>query len=188
MSLIANFQAVEHRRVMAAVFFVILLGAGPAKPDPVQTLAGRYYRQFTDALVTGEKYTGEDIVEIVPVASNAAYIRIHLDYYNGHNCGIYGVAQTHDDELVYRDPDPDYDGGHCVLRVKRTGSSLLIDDGNGTCSSSCGARGTLSDVKLPYGSKRPIRYLSRIKASREYRWALEEWRTGVPITEQAKRE
>jgi hypothetical protein len=49
-------------------------------------------------------------------------------------------------------------------------------------------RGTLSKVAVPYASKRPIRYLPRLKASQEYRWALDEWRTGTPISEQWKKE
>lgn len=158
----------------------LLLAAGPAVRDPARMLAGRYDREFPNGLVTGEKYTGRHIVEIVPVESGAAYIRIHLDYFNGHSCSIAGVARAEGDALVYRDPEPQYGGTKCVLRVSRAGKSLLIDDGEATCSSSCGARGTLSDVRLPWSSKRPIRYLARLKASSEYRGALAEWRGKPP--------
>lgn len=146
-----------------------------ASTDPVQALAGRYYDQFQNGFVTGEKYTGEDIVEIVPVRPGAAYVRIHLDYYNGHSCGIFGVAKAQSAALVYRDPSPQYDGRICTLRLKRDGRNLSIDDDGGTCSGYCGARGSLSNVSLPYSSKRPIRYLARLRASDEYRDALAEW-------------
>ena len=158
------------------VLLPLLLAAGSAKPDPATQLAGRYYRQFPDGLVTGEKYTGEDIVEIAPVAPRAAYFRISLDYFNGHSCSISGVAREEDGALVYRDPERQYDGTKCVLSIRRAGRSLSIDDGDATCKNDCGARGSLSKVSLPYSSKRPIRYLARLKRSAEYRDAMAQWR------------
>lgn len=168
--------------------FLVALGAAPLllaadRPiaDPAQLLAGRYFSQFANGLVTGEKYTGEDIVEIVPVAPRAAYVRVHLDYYNGHTCGIYGVATAQADALVYRDSKPNFESaGGCVLTVRRAGKTLSIDDGRNSCSSYCGARGTLSRVNLPYKSKRPIRYLPRLKQSSEYHDALTQWQVSKP--------
>jgi hypothetical protein len=72
----------------------LLLATTASTLDPAHALAGRYYRQFPDALVGGEKYTGEDVVEIVPVAAGAAYVRLHLDYYNGHTCALSGIAKA----------------------------------------------------------------------------------------------
>ncbi|HYX46126.1 MAG TPA: hypothetical protein VE820_04830 [Sphingomicrobium sp.] len=171
-----NLAAGLHRRSAILALIPLCLATTRASTDPAQNLAGRYYAQFKDALVTGEKYIGEDIVEIVPVAPGSAYVRIHLDYYNGHTCGIFGVAQSQAAALVYRDPTPQYDGGTCTLRLERNGRSLSIDDNGGSCSGYCGARGSLSKVTVPYSSKRPIRYLARLKASEEYRDALAEWR------------
>jgi hypothetical protein len=154
--------------------------AADKAPD---SLAGRYYRQFPNSFVSGEKYTGEDIVEIVPVGPGAAYVRIHLDYYNGHSCGIYGIAKAEAGALVYRevrDPSAVADGRQCVLTVSHSGKSLSIDDAEGSCRGYCGARGTLTQVTLPYASKRPIRYMARLKASDEFKAAQIEWRTGKP--------
>jgi len=165
------------RLVVALGAVPLLLAADRPIADPAQSLAGRYFSQFADGLVTGEKYTGEDIVEVVPVASGAAYVRVHLDYYNGHTCGIYGIATAKADALVYHDSKPNFESaGGCVLTVRRAGKSLSVDDGAASCSSYCGARGTLSLVNLPYKSKRPVRYLARLKQSSEYRDALTEWR------------
>ena len=82
------------RPTLVLVAVPMLLAADRPLPDPAHSPAGRYFSQFADGRVTGEKYTGEDIVEVVPVASHAAYIRVHLDYYNGHTCGIYEVASS----------------------------------------------------------------------------------------------
>lgn len=142
--------------------------------DPAHQLAGRYYRQFPDALVGGGKYEGEDIVEIVPVGPASAYVRLHLDYYNGHVCALSGIANASGDTLTFDDNEPL--SGHCILRVRRTGSQLHLDDSGGSCSAYCGVRGTLSDVSLPYSSKRPIRYLTRLRNSAQYRQAMIRWR------------
>ncbi len=175
-----------RRWLLAPVLTLPLLATGAAAPDPAQTLAGRYYKQSQLRIVGFESkpYTGEDIVEIVPVAPRAAYVRVHLDYDNGHMCAITGVARAEGDALVYRDPRPAFlKYGRCVLTIRRAGKSLSIDDGELTSCSpeNCGVRGTLSGVTLPYASKRAIRYLPRLKASSQYRDALTEWRTGKPV-------
>jgi hypothetical protein len=168
-----------HRRALAAAFVVPLtLAASRASPDPTEQFAGRYYEQFPEGTIDGDKYTGENIVEIVPVAPRAAYIRVHLDFYNGHACSIYGVAQARGTELLYDDKGAF--GDHCVLTVRRSGSSLSLDDHGGTCKAYCGARGSLSNVQLPYASKRPIGYLDRLKRSSEYQHAIATWRAVNP--------
>ena len=185
----AHRSLIGLRRLKALALLPFLLAATKSTLDPAQALSGRYYRQFPNGNIDGDKYTGEDVVEIVSVAPGSAYVRVELDFFNGHECSIYGIARSENDALVYRDPSPTYDGKPCVLTVKRAGRSLLIDDDEGTCHfSHCGARGSFSDVKLPYSSKRPIRYMSLLKASDQYRWALDEWRTGTPIEEQWKNE
>ena len=161
---------------------LLLAGAAAIAPDPVRTLAGRVSRQFPDGLIDGTRYTGEDIAELVPVATNAAYVRVHLDYANGHQCDIAGVARAEGGRLVYHDPSPPIAGTTpCTLSIARVGRSLAIDDAGGSCSSYCGARGTLSAVAIPWASHRPITYLTRLRASSRYRDALTEWRTGKPV-------
>lgn len=167
-------RAIAYGRILASCAALLLTGATPSRRDPARLLAGRYYEQFPDGFVTGEKYTGQNIVEIVPTAASSAYFRIHLDYYNGHVCGIYGVAQSHSNALTYTDRRDS--GSKCNLTIRRLGDVLEIDDGSGSCSGYCGARGTLSNVRLPYGSKRPITYLGRLKASPQYRAAIAEWK------------
>lgn len=172
--------------LLALALVLPLLTIGASAPDPAQTLAGRYYKQSQLHIVgfESEPYTGEDVVEIVPIAPRTAYVRVHLDFTNAHSCAIYGVARAEGDALVYRDPRPAFRSyGRCVLTIRHAGRSLSIDDGEQTSCwpGHCGVRGTLSGVTLPHASKRPIRYMPRLKASREYRNALAEWRTGKPV-------
>lgn len=161
-------------RPLLLMLLPLLVAAGPAAPDPALQLAGRYYRQFPDAMMDGTKYRGEDIVEIVPVGPRAAYVRGHFDFANAHVCAISGIAEAAGATLVYKDAA--HYGAPCVLTVSRSGKSLRFDDNGGTCSAYCGARGSLSELEVPYGSKRAITYISRLKNSREYRAAMDAWR------------
>jgi hypothetical protein len=165
------------RRLTLALVALSGVAAGAAT-DPVTTLAGRYSRGFDNAMVSGERYRSEDIVEIVPVDRRHAYLRMELQFFNGHSCSLVGIAQRQGDALVYAGPPDDafVHGKPCRLTVRRTGKALTWDDAGGTCRAHCGARGSLGDGDLPWASKRPIRYLARLKGSREYREAVAAWR------------
>lgn len=159
-----------------------LLAAGPAVPDPVDALAGRYSSHFRNGLVDGTSYWSDDILEIVPVDAAHAYVRVETNFFNGHMCSLNGVAAAEGNTLVYRDPAPaDAYSPKCVLTVRRAGAMLSFDDGDGGCKRYCGARGGFGDMHLPWASRRPITYLGRLKASSQYRDALSRWRTGKPV-------
>jgi hypothetical protein len=159
------------------LLLMLLTAPSSASSNPVTALAGRYYEQFPDGTIDGNHYTGENIVEIVPVTSSAAYLRIELDFFNGHHCSLAGVASATGSELIYREPGYLKDRGDCTIHVRRLGKSLAIDDDSGACNvGHCGSRGGLANVRLPYASKRPIRYLPRLRSSEDYRDAIQRWR------------
>ncbi|WP_419808816.1 hypothetical protein [Sphingomonas sp.] len=166
-------------RLIVIALACAVAGAGAvAAYDPVQALAGRYGRGFANGMVDGSHYRSENIAEIVPVDAAHAYLRFDLQFYNGHSCGLAGIATRRGDALVYtgRPEDGWIDGRPCTLTVRRQGTTLVWDDANGTCKAECGARGSFSNGALPWSSKRPIRYLARLKRSVEYREAIAEWR------------
>ena len=161
---------------MAAVLVLApALAAHPAPASSLPTLmAGVYKTKFKNGLVDGESYVSENILEIVPYRDDAAYFRIHLDFYNGHECAISGIAEAKLDRLVYRGP-VDATEGPCVLNLRRASDGIHLYEGeNGACRAmTCGARGgygfkpdTSADFSL--ASRRPIRYLPRLLASQEY--------------------
>ena len=162
-------------RILLAAAAIFATGA--AGGGPVAALAGRYSETQHLALVSGEEYRADDVAEIVPVDARHAYLRLALNFYNGHSCSLVGVAQVESDSLVYRGSADDRfaDGEPCRLAVRRQGTALTWDDA-GTCKAHCGARGSFLNGTLPWKSKRPIRYLERLKASTEYRDAIAEWR------------
>ena len=165
------------KRTIAALTLVTI-AAAPA--SPVTALAGRYSKHFQNGFVDGSKYWSDDVVEIVPVDATHAYFRADLDFYNGHSCGISGIAKAVGSTLVYAEKQPSYDGGPtCRLTIATKGKSLLLDDGDGSCHSYCGARGTLSGFDfIPLSSKRPITYMARLKESSQYTSAIADWKSG----------
>jgi len=163
-----------------AIILLGLMAIAAAPASPVASLAGRYSKHFQNGFVDGSKYWSDDVVEIVPVDSTHAYFRAELEFYNGHSCSIAGVAKTVGNTLVYREKEPSYDGGPtCRLTITTKGKSLLLDDGDGSCQSYCGARGSLSGFDfIPLSSKRPIGYMARLKGSSEYKGAIDAWKSG----------
>jgi len=155
------------------------MAGAAAAPSPVAALAGQYSDRFQNALVSGETYFSDDIVEIVPVDSRHAYVDFDLNFYNGHTCGLTGIAAAQDGALVYREPADKALSGHdrCVLTIRRKRGRLIWDDG-GTCQAYCGERGTFSGGYMLWSSKMPVPDLARLRRSAEYRRALAEWRTG----------
>ncbi len=161
---------------LAALLTLAVAGAAlAADASLLQSLAGVYKVRFKNGLVTGETYKSEDVLEIVPTAPRTAYVRAHLDFYNGHQCGIYGIAHVEGADLVYREPAGKVPADlRCVLHVTRKGARVVLSDEGGSCKSYCGARGSLADDSFPVSSRRTIRYMERLKASREFRDAVAE--------------
>ncbi|HEX4737176.1 MAG TPA: hypothetical protein VH331_06420 [Allosphingosinicella sp.] len=146
--------------------------AGPAAFDPAR-IAGRYSHHFLNGLVDGSKYWSDDVLEIVPLDSRRAYFRAELQFYNGHQCSIFGVARAEPGGLVYREPEANTDGGRCVLHIRETRTGVRLADDQ-SCRDHCGARGSLNGDDFDRKSRRPITYLDRLKGSSEYRDALAE--------------
>jgi hypothetical protein len=153
-------------------------------------MAGVYKHRFMSGVVVpgkaDEAYQAEDVIEIVPFDADHIYVRADLEFYNGHQCQIYGMARFENGKFVYRDPEPPL-AGHapCVLRVGIEKDKLTLTDrdgadGESSCWTHCGARGSLThDIGMD--KRRGIRYMDRLKASRQYRQAIDELhKTGAP--------
>jgi hypothetical protein len=166
----------------SATLLVVAALAGPvsaAQPLNLDQWAGVYKVQFGNGTVDGGKYTSENILEIVKVSPNTAYVRAHLEFYNGHLCSIWGIADVVGDRLVYRataDNNLIDREKPCVMSIVRDKDRLVIHD-NFTCKPlNCGMRGSFEGERFPMNARRPIRYMDRLKASREFSQALAERR------------
>jgi hypothetical protein len=168
-------------RLFTLLGLALALPAVAAAPGLPADLAGVYKHRFANGDVQGDHYTSEDILEIVPVSGDAAYVRLHLDFYNGHICDIAGVARQAGQSLVYDGP-PDVDGKPCRLTLAARGDGIHIFEGeNGSCrAQTCGARGGYgftanNPPEFTPAQRRTIRYLPRLLASSEYKAALAEY-------------
>jgi hypothetical protein len=140
----------------------------------LRTVEGVYKHRFENGDVNGRKYVSEDVLEIVPLSSDRAYVRLRLNFYNGHLCALSGVAHVQDKALVYRPVAPAINGP-CELRLEASSDKITFADRDDHCREVyCGARGMLRGMSLPAASRRPIRYLARLKASRQFQEALAE--------------
>ena len=163
---------------IAKPLLAILLAAAAtvamaASPPAIDDLAGVYKDRFQNGTVDGTKYTSENILEIVKVSPAEAYVRAHLEFYNGHLCAISGVARQEGDVLVYR-PHQDY-GEQCALGLRVSDGKLVFSDPDGNCHALyCGARGSFQGIGFALKSRRPIGYMQRLLNSREYAAAMAE--------------
>jgi hypothetical protein len=94
-------------------------------------------------------------------------------------CGIAGIASHEGGAFVYRAPSIVPGEPECALRLGVRGDRLFLTDRAApgeasSCRGYCGVRGSLGDYSIARSSKRTIRYMDRLKASPNYRRAVEE--------------
>lgn len=156
----------------AALLAGAAMAAGVSLP---QALAGVYSVSFENQLVSGERYQAENVLTIVPTGPGAAYVDTTLEFYNGHQCAVSGIAHVEGAELVYREPESKKIGDEaCVLHVARKGRKIWLSDEEGTCRAYCGARGSLSGDDFPVSSRSAITRHHRLKIAKDIKQALEE--------------
>jgi hypothetical protein len=165
-------------RTALAVLALAAIAAAPA--SPVTSLAGRYSKHFKNGDVGGNVYWSDDVIEIVPVDASHAYFRADLQFYNGHVCGISGIARAVGSTLVYAEKQPSPgETTSCRLIISAKGKALLLDDGGNSCQAHCGARGSLNKFDfVPFASRRPITYMAKLKGSSQYNDAIADWKSG----------
>ena len=156
--------------------------------DAIKHIEGVYKHRFKNGIITPGKapmvadtpYQSEDIVEITRYDERRIYVRASLQFYNGHSCGVYGMARYENGAFIYRALEKPYrDAPTCTLKIVRTKDALtltdrLTPDGVATCKHYCGMRGGLSNYAIPMKARRPIRYTKRIEQSRQYLHAVDE--------------
>ena len=95
------------------LFFLLMMlsasawSAEPASGNPISEIEGVYKHRFMNGTITPGKapgeadqpYESEDIIEIVRHDQTHIYFRAELQFYNGHTCGIYGIAGEENGEL-----------------------------------------------------------------------------------------
>src|SRR6185437_16053133 len=104
------------RRAAILAALACIAAATPAVGAEIDKIAGVYKKQFANGNIEGGQYRSEDILEIVKVSPTAAYVKTHLEFFNGHVCNIQGVADLESGALVYHGPN-NIEGKPCELSV-----------------------------------------------------------------------
>jgi len=140
-------------------------------------VAGVYKVQFQNGDVNGRKYESEDILEVVPVDDRTAYVRMDLEFFNGHSGKIYGIANYGKNSLIY---DNGKKGGErCVVEYVWAADKVITKadyEKTPGCLSYHGARGTFDGAQFPVKKKQTIRYMQRLKDSPEFKAAMDAYR------------
>ncbi len=162
--------------VLRALFAATAAFVTPARAQmDYSAMEGAWRRSFPNQDGNGRRITSENILEIVRVTDDTAYIRIRLQFANGHQCNSWGIARAEEDQLVYRRPAQPGQPG-CVLQVRMRAGGMTLTDVGGHCQATdCGARGSYDGEAFPLESRRRITYLDRLRAGQEYRDALAEF-------------
>ena len=180
-------MSVRIESITIALICAVLAGAVPfvaqtpaSRSDSAAFLsrvAGVYKAQFQNGNIDGDKYQSEDILEVVPIDDHAAYVRMTLEFFNGHSGGIYGIAIYRKDSLMY---DNGKDGDQrCIIEYIWSSEKVVTKadyDKTPGCSFYHGARGSLDSAEFLVKRKQTIRYMQRLKDSREFGEAMNEYR------------
>ncbi|ATC32448.1 hypothetical protein CA606_08855 [Caulobacter vibrioides] len=171
---------------------IAILAAGSAMAAVgVADWSGVYKQRFN---VTGPAPgVVEDVLEIVPVGPNRAYVRADLSFSSANSCKFYGVATLEGDRLRYRGPVDGHQGERCTLTLERGRDAkgnptiVLRDEGSRCEAATCSKRGSYDTQSFPVSARRTIRYMPRLKASSEFAYALKEAGIAAPPATPATR-
>jgi hypothetical protein len=122
-----------------------------------------------------ERISAEDILEIVQISNSEAYVRLHLEFDNGHECNIHGVSSFGNNTFTYHSMSVRGIPTDCTLTLRAGSPKLTISDLGQRCRIiSCGARGQYDGTSFDLSARRKIRYLPVILNSPEYQEAMKE--------------
>lgn len=173
--------------VRARVLIVptLALSAGLAQAENqtlnLRRVEGDYKVRVHSALSGGETYSANNELQIVRHAQGAAFVSVFLNFYNGHECFISGIAAVRGRTLIYRSPDgfePE-----CRLQVKVGRDRITFDDEGYRCQTrSCGARGHYYGAEFRLAARRPLRNAAAVRRSEEFTKAVEAFESLPPET------
>jgi hypothetical protein len=163
---------------------VLLLAAAPAGDLPSR-LEGHYSHSFANALVSGETYRSTETMDILRTGPAAAYVDVHLEFFNGHECNITGVADAKGPALVLKSGDDDI--SRCTLTIQpgtgKDRGKLVFGAEEESCHYYCGARGSLDGSDdFTLAGRRPLRPAERrrIQHADDYKAAVAAHAAGKP--------
>lgn len=161
------------RAVVTVILSVCAIaGASGAQVTPPAAFLARA------AGVYKEQSPSENLLEVVSVDDGHAYIRLQLKFHNGPMGSIYGIATySGHDSLVY--DNGKMGNERCLLEI--TWSKLYVTSFPSHrktvgCPEFDGPPGSPDRIRFRVARKLDITYMPRLKDSREFRSAMDEYR------------
>jgi hypothetical protein len=148
--------------------------AGDASVD-IARIEGAYRDRFRSGDSSGARYTVTNVLEIVRVEKDVAYFSVELNFFNGHTCGLSGIAESEKGALVHREHDDAWPDEPCEFHLVPKRGRITFEDMHNHCRRHCGARGGFGGAEFRM-AQRKAGGLKRLRASSEYRSAVQEYR------------
>jgi hypothetical protein len=161
--------------IIALMLVAAPLSAGLAATALVDLnkVAGVYTDRFRNALVSGETYMDSNTLAIIPLTPERVFFSTDLHFYNGHTCGLSGIATIQGRELVFREKEPFADK-RCVLRIQPGRTAIRMEDSDFSCSAYCGVRGSFNGVSFPMTKRKRLTASDRAAMEPDIKQALSE--------------
>lgn len=159
--------------LLAALLPAVALG-GDASVD-IGKIEGVYRDSHRSGDSSGAKYMVTDVLEIVRVEKGVAYFSVALNFFNGHTCDLSGIAESKKGALVHREHDEAWPDEPCEFHLVPKPGRITFEDINNHCRRHCGARGGFGGAEFRM-AQRKTGGLKRLRASSEYRSAVQEYR------------
>ena len=173
---------------LAVPGLLVLAGLARAESQTLdlRRIEGDYKVRVHSALSGGERYTADNELRIARHGAGAAFVSVSLNFFNGHECYLSGIAAVQGRSLVYRAPgEPAFD---CRLRVNVDRGRITFDDEGFRCQRmTCGARGRYGGPEFPLSARRPLRNAAALRRSEEFTKAVETFEGLPPETPAAGR-
>ncbi len=117
-----------------------------------RAIAGRYRRRFANSDVDGDNFTSTDMLTITPIGHALIDFKVHLEFYNGHECNLAGKANySHAGSFVYLQKSDDPQTPECVFEIVPEKNGVKLKDQTGGCKlMSCGERGGYGGAEFTF--------------------------------------
>lgn len=189
----------KYVRAALCLIFAGLATASVAAEPAISEFAGVYKLSRDNGIVNGtdkdgepiiEKYTSEDILEIVPYGDDSFYFRKETQFFNAHSCSIYGIAKRTSANTYAFDDHGNEPEMRCQMQASISADKIEFKDVTprdtslkyqAGCHYYCGARGLVDD-EWDRTRRREIRYTPRLKNSIQYRSAVESFEKSIPLS------
>jgi hypothetical protein len=129
----------------------------PARAESeAQAIRGSYRHSFRNGDVDGDHFTSTDRLDIAPLSDHTIRFSVDLQFYNGHECSIDGIAKfAKPGFFVFQDKDEDAGPLGCVLEIIPGKAGVTLADPTGGCKRiSCGERGGYGGAAFSFKDRR----------------------------------